>query len=90
MRRPKWKSQREPHSTDTLKSAQAEFRRRGWHRRATGVILAQFAVVLAKTISGLAVFVFSPSYPVKALGMFLSVDGGTPHVEELAQAVAAS
>ncbi len=75
IRRLKQKTKRQPHYTDSLKALQAEFRRRGWHRRATGVILTQFAVVLAMTFGGLAIFVFSPSYPVKALGMFVSVLG---------------
>jgi fatty acid desaturase len=65
----------QPHYTDNLKTLQAEFRRRGWHRRATGALLAQFAAVLAVMLGGLAVFVLVPNYAVQAFGLLVSTLG---------------
>jgi fatty acid desaturase len=65
-----------PHYTDSLKSLQKEFRRRGWHRRATGIILFQFGLVTALAFAGLALVVFSSAVVVMVAGMLLSAMGG--------------
>ena len=69
------RAQRAPHYTDSIESLQAEFRRRGWYRRATGAILVQWAILLALTFGGLAIFALVPSWWIKAIGMLLSVLG---------------
>src|SRR4051794_6216007 len=66
------------HHRDVTKSVHAlqkEFRRRGWHRPATTIILGQFAIVLTMMIGGLAVFAFAPSILAKIVGMIISTMG---------------
>jgi fatty acid desaturase len=54
---------------------QAEFRRRGWHRRATGILLCQFAFVVALTIAGVAIFFLASSLVAKVLGCIIAAMG---------------
>jgi fatty acid desaturase len=51
---------------------QAEFRRRGWHRPATGTLLLQYATLVVLALGGLAVFFLSSSLLVGVLGLLLS------------------
>src|SRR5438128_677066 len=69
------KSKPQPHYTDSLESMLREFRRRGWHRRATGTLLVQFAILLGLTLGGLAVFFLCPYLVLKALGLVISFLG---------------
>jgi fatty acid desaturase len=70
-----WRRQRRRHYTDSIEALQAEFRRRGWDRPATGTLVAQFIVVLAMMFGGLAFFVFAMDYAIRALGLIVSTMG---------------
>jgi fatty acid desaturase len=60
------------HYTDSLRTLQAEFRRRGWHRPATGTLLLQWAVLLGLSFGGMAVFFLATSVLLQAVGMLLA------------------
>ncbi|MGH7169457.1 MAG: fatty acid desaturase family protein [Gemmataceae bacterium] len=63
------------HYTDTLASLQREFRRRGWHRPATAILLRQYALLLALSLGGLILFDISSDLRYQALGLMLSAIG---------------
>src|SRR4051812_36599953 len=60
------------HYTDSFATLRAELVRLGYFRKATGHILAQFALLQAMAVGGLVLFLVSDVWAIKLLAIVLS------------------
>src|SRR5947209_2795379 len=72
---PRTRKKRAEHYTDTIESLQREFRRRGWHRPATAILLRQYALVVVLSVGGMALFDFSSHWGWQVLGLIAGAFG---------------